>query len=90
MAEDGTYGKPIEYLDIDGESWEENVQSLVDKTFAPLDLHVEVCDVHAVHPGLALQVFSKTPYLCEGDNFKPYYTLKDTIFVLSHRPSTSF
>ena len=42
-AADGTYGKPLQYLDIDGDSWEENVSSLIENVFEPLDLHVEVC-----------------------------------------------
>ena len=42
-TEDGTYSKPVEYLDIEGDTWEDNVQSLVDNVFTPLDLSVEVC-----------------------------------------------
>ena len=37
--------------------------------------------------GLAVEAVSRTPYLCQGDNFKPYYVLKDTVFVLSQRPA---
>ena len=84
---DGTYGKPIEALDISGDTWEENVESLgrlitwvltwrdgraAEDVFGPLSLRVDAV--------------SRTPYLCQGDNFKPYYVLRDTIFVLSHVP----
>ena len=64
----GKYGKPTQYLSIQGETWEENVNSM-SECFGSL--------------GLEVKALSRTPYLCEGDLFKPYYTLRDTIFVLS-------
>lgn len=60
---------PTERLPVYGETFEEQVACFAYKVFQPLGLNVDV--------------ISRTPYLCQGDMYNPYYVLNDAIFVLS-------
>lgn len=60
--------KPMEYLPIRGFSLEEQVATVIDRVFKPV--------------GLRCLVWSKLPYLCEGDLRQAYCFLEDVIFVL--------
>lgn len=64
--------KPSEYLPVKGNGLEGQIASLVDRVFAPLSLRC--------------LVWSKLPYLCEGDLGQAYYFLDDVIFVLEAQP----
>ncbi|XP_048266197.1 protein-L-histidine N-pros-methyltransferase isoform X2 [Bombus terrestris] len=67
--------KPSEYLPVKGNGLEGQIASLVDRVFAPLSLRC--------------LVWSKLPYLCEGDLGQAYYFLDDVIFVLEAQPDSS-
>ncbi|XP_015435670.1 PREDICTED: methyltransferase-like protein 9 [Dufourea novaeangliae] len=67
--------KPSEYLPVKGNGLEGQIASLVDRVFAPL--------------GLKCLVWSKLPYLCEGDLGQAYYFLDDAVFVFEAQPETS-
>ncbi|XP_076671683.1 protein-L-histidine N-pros-methyltransferase isoform X2 [Andrena cerasifolii] len=67
--------KPSEYLPVKGNGLEGQIASLVDRVFAPL--------------GLKCLVWSKLPYLCEGDLGQAYYFLDDVVFLLEAQPDTS-
>jgi len=46
--------------------------------------YIEYFTYHVFQPaGLRVAAFSRTPYLCEGDMFEPYYLLHDVVFVLT-------
>lgn len=60
--------KPSEVIQVQGETLEEQVQSLVEEVFQPA--------------GLQVKSFSRVPYLCEGDATTPFYYLDDALFVL--------
>lgn len=60
--------RPTELLPINGTSFEEQVQSLVDNVLSPV--------------GFEVVSWSRVPYLCEGDLQQSYYWLDDSIFVL--------
>lgn len=64
--------KPSEYLPVRGSGLEIQIVSLIDRVFAPV--------------GLRCLVWSKLPYLCEGDLGQSYYFLDDVIFVLEAQP----
>ncbi|KYN05054.1 Methyltransferase-like protein 9 [Cyphomyrmex costatus] len=64
--------KPSEYLPVRGNGLEIQIASLIDRVFAPV--------------GLRCLVWSKLPYLCEGDLGQSYYFLDDVIFVLEAQP----
>ena len=64
--------KPSEYLPVKGNGLEGQIASLVDRVFAPLSLRC--------------LVWSKLPYLCEGDLGQAYYFLDDVVFVLEAQP----
>lgn len=59
---------PTEQITLSGETWNEQVASLVKDVFTPA--------------GYAVERFSKVPYLCEGDLYENFYVLSDTVFVL--------
>ncbi|KAL7979216.1 hypothetical protein Chor_015240 [Crotalus horridus] len=63
----GKWDKPSEILDIKGQTWEEQVNSLP-----------EVLK----KAGFAIEAFTRLPYLCEGDMYNDYYVLDDAVFVL--------
>ncbi|XP_041454107.1 methyltransferase-like protein 9 [Lytechinus variegatus] len=60
--------KPSEVIEIQGETWEEQVQHLVQEVIQPA--------------GFQVRSFSRVPYLCEGDATEPFYHLNDALFVL--------
>lgn len=64
--------KPSEYLPVRGNGLEAQIAGLIDRVFAPV--------------GLRCLVWSKLPYLCEGDLGQSYYFLDDVIFVLEAQP----
>nr|XP_012230521.1 PREDICTED: uncharacterized protein LOC105676884 isoform X3 [Linepithema humile] len=64
--------KPSEYLPVRGSGLEAQIAGLIDRVFTPL--------------GLRCLVWSKLPYLCEGDLGQSYYFLDDVIFVLETQP----
>lgn len=55
-------------IEVQGETWEEQVQHLVQEVFQPA--------------GFQVRSFSRVPYLCEGDATQPFYHLDDALFVL--------
>ncbi|EDO37060.1 predicted protein [Nematostella vectensis] len=59
---------PTELITVVGETWEEQVISLVEDVFTPAGYEVER--------------FTRLPYLCEGDLYDSFYSLSDTVFVL--------
>ncbi|ETE60539.1 Methyltransferase-like protein 9, partial [Ophiophagus hannah] len=63
----GKWDKPSEILEIKGQTWEEQVNSLP-----------EVLK----KAGFAIEAFTRLPYLCEGDMYNDYYVLDDAVFVL--------
>ena len=68
---------PSELLPVDGDSWEEEVSSLIHNQLLPM--------------GFELQAFTRVPYLCEGDSTQEYYTLDDVVIALRKpltRPDT--
>ncbi|XP_043527469.1 protein-L-histidine N-pros-methyltransferase isoform X4 [Frieseomelitta varia] len=67
--------KPSEYLPVKGNGLEGQIASLVDRVFAPLSLRC--------------LVWSKLPYLCEGDLGQAYYFLDDVVFVLEAQSDNS-
>jgi hypothetical protein len=46
----GKYGPQLEHLPVTGETWEDNVNSIVTGAFEPLGLRVEVCN--SIHVSL--------------------------------------
>lgn len=64
--------KPSEYLPVRGNGLEAQIAGLIDRVFSPV--------------GLRCLVWSKLPYLCEGDLGQSYYFLDDVIFVLEAQP----
>ncbi|KAH0631938.1 hypothetical protein JD844_019848 [Phrynosoma platyrhinos] len=63
----GKWDKPSEVLEIKGQTWEEQVNSLPE-VFRKA--------------GFAIEAFTRLPYLCEGDMYNDYYVLDDAVFVL--------
>ncbi|XP_004622939.2 methyltransferase-like protein 9 [Octodon degus] len=63
----GKWEKPSETLEIKGQSWEEQVNSLPE-VFRKA--------------GFAVEALTRLPYLCEGDMYNDYYVLDDAVFVL--------
>ncbi|KAJ7401390.1 Otoancorin [Pitangus sulphuratus] len=63
----GKWEKPSEVLEIKGQTWEEQVNSLPE-VFSKA--------------GFAIEAFTRLPYLCEGDMYNDYYVLDDAVFVL--------
>ena len=59
--------EPEEKLLVDGETIEEQINSLVDSVFAPI--------------GFSLEALTRLPYLCEGDLSQAFYVLEDVVFV---------
>lgn len=69
LVESGTKMiQPSEVITVHGNSWEEQVQSLVSDVFEP--------------SGFTVELFTRVPYLCEGDLYKDFYILDDALFVL--------
>ncbi|XP_074098409.1 protein-L-histidine N-pros-methyltransferase [Cotesia typhae] len=66
--------KPMEYLPIRGFGLEEQVATVIDRVFKPV--------------GLKCLVWSKLPYLCEGDLRQSYCFLEDVIFILEAEEGT--
>ena len=60
--------QPSDVITVHGNSWEEQVQSLVSDVFEP--------------SGSTVELFTRVPYLCEGDLYKDFYILDDALFVL--------
>lgn len=60
--------RPREFISLSGSSWEEQVHSLVKDVFEP--------------SGFTVELFTRVPYLCEGDLFRDFYVLDDALFVL--------
>ncbi|CAG9770659.1 unnamed protein product [Ceutorhynchus assimilis] len=60
--------KPQQLLPIQGDSFEEQVQSIVDDILKPAKFE--------------LVSWSRVPYLCEGDLRQSYYWLDDAIFII--------
>ena len=60
--------RPKESIRLSGSSWEEQVHSLVKDVFEP--------------SGFTVELFTRVPYLCEGDLFRDFYVLDDALFVL--------
>lgn len=67
--------QPSEVITVHGNSWEEQVQSLVSDVFEP--------------SGFTVELFTRVPYLCEGDLYKDFYILDDALFVLKISQSGS-
>ncbi|XP_068696174.1 protein-L-histidine N-pros-methyltransferase-like isoform X3 [Montipora foliosa] len=60
--------KPSEFIQVNGSTWEEQVESLVKDVFEPT--------------GFTVEIFTRVPYLCEGDLYRDFYVLDDALFVL--------
>lgn len=60
---------PEQRLPITGETFEEQVCSVIHNVFKPSGFNV-LC-------------WTKLPYLCEGDLSQDYYWLHDAVFILS-------
>ena len=60
--------QPSEFITVNGSSWEEQVNSLVKDVFEPC--------------GFTVELFTRLPYLCEGDLYRDFYVLDDALFVL--------
>ncbi|XP_031348950.1 methyltransferase-like protein 9 [Photinus pyralis] len=60
--------KPKEVLPVSGESFEQQVSSLINDVFTPA--------------GFEVIVWTRVPYLCEGDLRQSYYWLDDAVFLL--------
>lgn len=58
---------PEEKLLVDGDSIEDQINSLVDVVFSPI--------------GFSLEAVTRLPYLCEGDLSQAFYVLEDVVFV---------
>ncbi|KAH3771347.1 protein-L-histidine N-pros-methyltransferase-like [Dreissena polymorpha] len=63
--------RPTEKLNIEGSTFEAQCNSFVKDVFEPA--------------GLALERFTRVPYLCEGDMQTSFYVLDDAVFVLKHK-----
>uniref|UniRef100_A0A3Q0T7L1 Methyltransferase 9, His-X-His N1-histidine n=1 Tax=Amphilophus citrinellus TaxID=61819 RepID=A0A3Q0T7L1_AMPCI len=64
----GRWERPREYLQIQGKTWEEQVNNLTNEVFRKVGFEVET--------------LTRLPYLCEGDIARDYYLLDDAVFVL--------
>lgn len=60
--------KPEELLPIVGNSFEEQVTSVIREVLQP--------------SGFSVESWSRVPYLCEGDLRQSYYWLDDAVFIL--------
>ena len=60
--------QPSEFISLNGSSWEEQVNGLVKNVFEP--------------HGFTVELFTRVPYLCEGDLYRDFYVLDDALFVL--------
>ncbi|XP_020614866.1 methyltransferase-like protein 9 [Orbicella faveolata] len=60
--------QPSELITVNSSSWEEQVHSLVKDVFEPC--------------GFTVELFTRVPYLCEGDLYRDFYVLDDALFVL--------
>lgn len=67
-VESGVDHKPRQLLAIRGETFEDQVQSVVENVLTPAQFEVIS--------------WSRVPYLCEGDLQQSYYWLDDVVFVL--------
>ncbi|EHA98836.1 Methyltransferase-like protein 9 [Heterocephalus glaber] len=61
----GKWEKPSEILEIKGQNWEEQVNSLP-------EVFRKACFV--------IEAFTRLPYLCECDMYNDYYVLDDALF----------
>ncbi|XP_072337601.1 protein-L-histidine N-pros-methyltransferase isoform X2 [Scyliorhinus torazame] len=64
----GKWERPSEYLEVTGETWEEQVASFSNDVFSKV--------------GFAIESFTRLPYLCEGDLHNDHYVLDDVVFIL--------
>lgn len=60
--------KPTELLPIRGETFEQQVDSLIQNVFIP--------------SGFQVMRWTRVPYLCEGDLRQSYYWLDDAVFLI--------
>ena len=60
--------QPLEKLQIQGSTWEEQATSAARDFLGPA--------------GFTVERFTRLPYLCEGDLENPFYVLPDAVFVL--------
>ncbi|EFA78400.1 putative DREV methyltransferase [Heterostelium album PN500] len=68
----GNNNKPFEKLNINNNSIEEYISSMISNVFEPI--------------GFKTESFTKAPYISEGDKYYDNYVLVDTLFVLSVMP----
>ncbi|KAK3581155.1 hypothetical protein CHS0354_024687 [Potamilus streckersoni] len=66
--------RPTEVIHLQGQTFEEQVVSLVKDVFEPA--------------GFELEHFTRLPYLCEGDMYHSFYVLDDAVFVLKHKETS--
>ncbi|ETN87085.1 DREV methyltransferase [Necator americanus] len=62
-------------LKVEGKTFEEHASSLVENEFIPA--------------GFEVVKWTKLPYLCEGDLYKPFYILYDALFLLRAVPTNT-
>jgi hypothetical protein len=62
----------VDYITLDGTTFEQQASSLVEKLLIPA--------------GFQVLRWTKLPYLCEGDSYRAYYKLTDSVFVLRAIP----
>uniref|UniRef100_S4R939 Methyltransferase 9, His-X-His N1-histidine n=1 Tax=Petromyzon marinus TaxID=7757 RepID=S4R939_PETMA len=64
----GRWEQPSECVPVHGDSWEEQLNSLVIDVLEP--------------NGFQVESFTRVPYLCEGDLYNDHYVLDDAVLVL--------
>ncbi|XP_039632327.1 methyltransferase-like protein 9 [Polypterus senegalus] len=69
----GKWVQPSELLNVQGQIWEDQVNSLAGGALW--------------EAGFTVEAFTRLPYLCEGDLYNDYYVLDDAVFVLRLRDS---
>lgn len=62
--------KPAEFLPITGETFEEQIELIINDILEPA--------------GFSVEAWTRLPYLCEGDLVQSYYWLDDAVFILKH------
>jgi hypothetical protein len=72
-GQDSKKHDPLEYLPIEGERYEEEVNNFIEKVLKPNQWEVVR--------------WTRLPYLCEGGIKQAYYWLDDAVFVI--RPKIS-
>ncbi|CAM9308204.1 protein-L-histidine N-pros-methyltransferase [Lampetra fluviatilis] len=64
----GRWEQPSECVSVHGDSWEEQLNSLVIDVLQP--------------NGFQVESFTRVPYLCEGDLYNDHYVLDDAVLLL--------